>query len=113
MADFSERMASLNTQMRFKRWKDAMPIAYSLRLDLQLASSTPKIAETLKIVEEIIEQLEKTKVGPWARFVKKVQYTLDPDSREEEEAEAEEEEEEEEEGGQDSAEESPGDGGDR
>lgn len=101
MADFSERMASLNTQMRFKRWKEAMPIAYSLRLDLQLAQPmTTKLQESLKVVEDIIEQLEKTKISSWARFVKKVQYTLDPSSREEDEG-TEEEEEEEEEAGED------------
>lgn len=103
MADFSERMASLNTQMRFKRWKEAMPIAYSLRLDLQLAQpQTAKLLESLKVVEDIIEQLEKTRVTRWARFVKKVQHTIDPSSREDEAEE--EEEEEEEEGGEDSSE---------
>ena len=104
MADFSERAASLNTQMRFKRWKEAMPIAYSLRLDLQLAQpQTAKLQESLNVVEDIIEQLEKTKVSSWARFVKKVQHTIDPSSREEDES-ADEEEEEEEEAGEDSAE---------
>ena len=57
--DVSERQAQLNTQIRFHNYKAALPLAYALRLELQLLPNrTERQNEQMDKVELNIKQLE-------------------------------------------------------
>ena len=72
MAEISERTAALNTQMRFGNYRKALVMAYSLRLDLQLAHPmTPKVHHELESVESVIENLERLKISKYQRWAKR------------------------------------------
>lgn len=67
--DVSERQAALNTQIRFHNYADALPLAYALRLELQLiANRTPKQEEQMEKVELTIKQLERLTEPSYARL---------------------------------------------
>ncbi len=58
--DVDDRKAALNTQIRFHNYVAALPLAYALRLELQLINNrNPKQEEHLDKVELIIKQLER------------------------------------------------------
>lgn len=58
--DASERQAALNTQIRFHNYSAALPLAYALRLELQLLSKRKeREEEQLERVELTIRQLER------------------------------------------------------
>ena len=76
--DLSERQAQLNTQIRFHRYAHALPMAYTLRLELQLITErTARQEEHLEKVELTIKRLERlneplyAKISRWLwnRFV--------------------------------------------
>ncbi len=68
--DFRELAASLNTQLRFGRHKDALREAYRLRIHLQTSGlKTEEAARTLDTAEEVIELLERRKSGRVMRLV--------------------------------------------
>ncbi len=78
--DVSERQAALNTQIRFHNYTAALPLAYTLRLELQLMNKrTARQCEQLERVELTIRQLErlsepiyqKATRWLWNRFVEK------------------------------------------
>jgi hypothetical protein len=78
--DVSERQAALNTQIRFHNYGAALPLAYALRLELQLMNKrNDRQNEQLERVELTIRQLERlnepfyTKATRWLwdRFVEK------------------------------------------
>lgn len=78
--DVSERQAALNTQIRFHNYSAALPLAYALRLELQLMNKrNDRQNEQLERVELTIRQLErlsepiyqKATRWLWDRFVEK------------------------------------------
>ncbi|MBN9418766.1 MAG: hypothetical protein J0I12_25165 [Candidatus Eremiobacteraeota bacterium] len=78
--DVSERQAALNTQIRFHNYSAALPLAYALRLELQLMNKrSERQTEQLERVELTIRQLERlsepfyTRATRWLwdRFVEK------------------------------------------
>lgn len=78
--DVSERQAALNTQIRFHNYSAALPLAYALRLELQLMNKrSDRQNEQLERVELTIRQLErlsepiyqKATRWLWNRFVEK------------------------------------------
>ncbi|MBX3170543.1 MAG: hypothetical protein KF760_24260 [Candidatus Eremiobacteraeota bacterium] len=78
--DVSERQAALNTQIRFHNYTAALPLAYALRLELQLMNKrNDRQNEQLERVELTIRQLErlsepiyqKATRWLWDRFVEK------------------------------------------
>lgn len=80
--DIGERQAALNTQIRFHKYAAALPLAYALRLELQLLNKrTPRQDEMLEKVELNIRQLERLNEPwyqrltrrCWNKFVDKIQ----------------------------------------
>lgn len=78
--DAGERQAALNTQIRFHNYAAALPLAYALRLELQLMSKrSERQMEQLERVELTIRQLERLNEPIskratrwlWNRFVEK------------------------------------------
>ena len=58
--DISERQAKLNTEIRFHNYKQALPLAYALRLELELLENpTEKQIAQLETVNLRIRQLER------------------------------------------------------
>jgi len=58
--DTGERQAALNTQIRFHNYSAALPLAYTLRLELQLINKRKaREEEQLQQVELTIRQLER------------------------------------------------------
>ncbi|MFN8609971.1 MAG: hypothetical protein U0931_20690 [Vulcanimicrobiota bacterium] len=58
--DVGERQAALNTQIRFHNYGAALPLAYALRLELQLMSKrSERQEEQLARVQLTIRQLER------------------------------------------------------
>lgn len=58
--DVGERQAALNTQIRFHKYAAALPLAYSLRLELQLMNKrSDRQDKQLEAVELTIRQLER------------------------------------------------------
>lgn len=68
--DFREMAASVNTQLRFGRHRDALREAYRLRLHLQVTGhGNEEAMAELVTVEEVIEQLERRKSGSAMRLI--------------------------------------------
>lgn len=66
--DIHERAATLNTQLRFGKHKEALREAYKLRLFIQTCpDQSTAIQEELQAVEEVIELLERRKSGRFKR----------------------------------------------
>lgn len=91
--DVSERQAQLNTQIRFHNYKAALPLAYALRLELQLMPNrNARQEEQMEKVELTIKQLERLTEPPytkltrwlWHRFVEPSTETPLPPIYEEE-----------------------------
>ena len=67
--DVGERQAQLNTQIRFHRYHQAKPLAYTLRLELQLIPNrTAKQEDHLEKVELTIKQLERLTEPLYVKF---------------------------------------------
>jgi hypothetical protein len=80
--DVSERQAALNTQIRFHNYSAALPLAYTLRLELELMTKrSERQTEQLERVQLTIRQLERLNEPIyqritrwfWNRFVTKTQ----------------------------------------
>ena len=79
MAEVSEGCAALNTLMRFHRYRQALPAAYALRVELQLAvPMTAGHIQELESVQEVIAQLEAYKVPFWKQFLRSCWDALVP-----------------------------------
>jgi len=75
--DVSERQAALNTQIRFHKYKAALPLAYALRLELQLIGNrTAKQEEQLERVELTIKQLERLTEPVYVRLTRWLWHRL-------------------------------------
>jgi hypothetical protein len=63
--DISERQSKLNTQIRFHNYQEALPLAYALRLELELINKrSAKQNEQLENVRLTVRQLERL-TRPW------------------------------------------------
>lgn len=75
-SEFEERVARLNTQLRFGRPKPALVEAYKLRLFIQLhCTHSPDALEELKRVERVIGELEGKQLGAIQKLVNKIVKT--------------------------------------
>lgn len=63
--DLSERQSKLNTQIRFHNYIEALPLAYALRLELELVTKrSTRQEEQLETVQLTVRQLERL-IRPW------------------------------------------------
>lgn len=71
--DVSERQAKLNTEIRFHNYAQALPLAYALRLELELLENpNEKQKAQLERADLTVRQLERMTEGPLARLVRKL-----------------------------------------
>lgn len=76
-SEIQERVAKLNTQLRFGRKKPALTEAYKLRAYLQLTGVKSQDAEReLARVEKVIAKLEGSNVGGIQRLVNSIVRTV-------------------------------------
>ena len=67
--ELSERQAKLNTELRFQNYRQALPLALALRLELELiANRSEKQVEQLKSVDLTIRQLERANRPAYVRL---------------------------------------------
>lgn len=79
--DVSERQAQLNTQVRFHNYRAALPMAYALRLELELMSNRNEKQEAqLERVQLRIRQLERLTQPFYVRVTRALWHRLvEPD----------------------------------
>lgn len=67
--ELSERQAKLNTELRFQNYRQALPLALALRLELELIPNrSEKQNEQLRSVDLTIRQLEQANRPSYARL---------------------------------------------
>jgi hypothetical protein len=83
--DTSERQAKLNTEVRFHNYKNALPLAYALKLELELIDKrTAKQDEQLENVTLQIRQLERLTEPVYQKWGRVIWHKwVDPDADEE------------------------------
>lgn len=71
--DTSERQAKLNTEVRFHNYQNALPLAYALKLELELIDKrTVKQDEQLESVSLQILQLERLTEPVYQKWARKL-----------------------------------------
>ncbi len=71
--DVSERQAKLNTEIRFHNYAQALPLAYALRLELELLENpNEKQKAQLAKADLTVRQLERLTEGTLAGIVRKL-----------------------------------------
>lgn len=69
--DTSERQAKLNTEIRFHNYRNALPLAYGLKLELELIENrTAKQQDQLEKVRLTVKQLERLTEPLYARVAR-------------------------------------------
>lgn len=82
--DVSERQAKLNTEVRFHNFAQALPLAYALRLELELLENPNEKQKTqLEKADLTVRQLERLTEGPLARIVRRLYEKFVPHQAEE------------------------------
>jgi hypothetical protein len=76
VSEIQERMATLNTQLRFGKHQQALIEAYKFRAYIQLGGArTPEAKQALQRVERVIASLEGQRLTGIQKFVSKLVTT--------------------------------------